>query len=64
MSLKAVMGSRGMFRICDTCYFVLTDAGLITEGDRAFSESVIDGLCANCFDYNKPLIDDILGSSE
>jgi hypothetical protein len=34
-----------------------------TKG-RAKSDEVIHDICANCHDYNKPLIDDILGSSE
>jgi len=28
------------------------------------AERVFDEICANCYDYNRPLIDDMLGSSE
>jgi len=31
---------------------------------RAESDEVIHDLCMNCYDFNKPLIDDILGSAE
>ena len=53
--------------VCDHCEHALRQAHFVDERgaippDRA--ERVFDEICANCFDYNRPLIDDMLGSSE
>jgi hypothetical protein len=42
---------------------MIEDSGQI-EDDRASSDKVIDDICPNCYDNNKPLLDDLLGSEE
>jgi len=59
--------ARGLLMVCDHCERALRQAHFVDERgaippDRA--EHVFDEICANCFDYNRPLIDDMLGSSE
>lgn len=55
--------SRGFLVICDECYsYLKKDEWLIKL--LAKSDEVIHELCPNCTDYNRPLIDDLLGSSE
>jgi hypothetical protein len=61
--MKMLKVSRGSLFICDICYQIIEDSGQI-EGDRASSDKVIDDMCPNCYDNNKPLLDDLLGSEE
>lgn len=63
--MHQVMVSRGFLVVCDACYSALKEDKLIDSGNRGSAdEPVVDELCANCHDYNKPLIDDLLGSAE
>lgn len=53
--------------VCDACLGALKQGHYI-EGSSVIApdkaERVFDEICANCYDYNRPLIDDMLGSSE
>ena len=55
--------SRGFLVLCDECNTYLITEKQIDDG-YAKSDDLIHDLCPNCTDYNKPLIDDLLGSSE
>ena len=61
--MKMLKVSRGSLFLCETCYHIIAESGQI-EGDRATSDKVIDEICPNCEDNNKPLLDDLLGSEE
>lgn len=66
--MKSVGIARGMLMVCDPCYAHLQEErlidgmGRISVTDTAIS--TFDHLCPNCYDNNKPLIDDMIGSSE
>ena len=53
--------------VCDPCLGALRH-GQFIDGSNTIApdkaEHVFDEICANCYDYNRPLIDDMLGSSE
>ncbi|HEX9756332.1 MAG TPA: hypothetical protein VGB26_00870 [Nitrospiria bacterium] len=55
--------SRGFLVICDECVSYLQKENWVTNGISQ-SDEVLHELCPNCTDYNRPLIDDLLGSSE
>jgi hypothetical protein len=61
--MKMLKVSRGALFLCDTCYHIIEESGQIEDG-RASSDEVIDEICPNCEDTNKPLLDDLLGSEE
>jgi len=62
---KMVSVSRGLIMLCETCHDQvvaekLPDAkNFVTDFDALF-----DTICPGCTDINRPLIDDMLGSSE
>ena len=57
--------SRGFLGVCDVCYALLKEEKLINTSGRGESDDgVVNELCANCQDFNKPLIDDLMGSAE
>ncbi len=62
--MNQVMISRGFLVLCGPCMAFLKKEKQVDETGRAVSDEVIHDLCPNCHDYNKPLIDDILGSAE
>lgn len=62
--MNQVMISRGFLVLCNSCLSHLREEQVVDSKGRAKSDEVIHDICANCHDYNKPLIDDILGSSE
>lgn len=62
--MNQVMISRGFLVLCNACLAMLKEERQVDAMGRAVSDEVIHELCANCHDYNRPLIDDILGSSE
>jgi len=62
--MNQVMISRGFLVLCNVCVKTLKEDQRIDPNGRAQDDEVIHELCANCYDYNKPLIDDILGSAE
>jgi len=53
--------------VCNHCETALRQGHFVDERDNIppdKAELVFDEICANCYDYNRPLIDDMLGSSE
>lgn len=62
--MNQVLISRGFLVLCDLCLLALKEEHRVDSKGRAQSDEVIHELCVNCFDFNKPLIDDILGSAE
>ena len=57
--------SRGLMMLCDTCYDqVVTDQLPDARNFVANHEELFDSICLGCTDINRPLIDDMLGSSE
>ncbi|MEK6801962.1 MAG: hypothetical protein AABZ34_04755 [Nitrospirota bacterium] len=62
---KTVSVSRGLMMLCDTCYEEVFAEKLV-DGRNFVSdhESLFDTICIGCTDINRPLVDDMLGSSE
>lgn len=62
---KTVSIMRGLMMLCESCYQEVVDERL---GDhRNYVEdhdALFDLICPGCEDLNRPLIDDMLGSSE
>jgi hypothetical protein len=62
---KTVGVSRGLMMLCETCYAqvmaekLTDDKNFVADHDNLF-----DTICVGCTDINRPLIDDMLGSSE
>ncbi len=62
---KTVSVMRGHMMLCETCYeHVLTDHLVDSRNYVADHEALFDTICLGCSDLNRPLIDDMLGSSE
>lgn len=62
---KTVSVMRGFMMLCDVCYdHVKADALVDGRGHVADHEALFDAICPGCADLNRPLIDDMLGSSE
>lgn len=62
---KTVSVMRGLMMLCDTCYeHVMTDRLVDGRNYVADHEALFDTICPGCIDINRPLIDDMLGSSE
>ena len=56
---------RGPFQLCDPCYETVVAEKLVDARNVASDhDAVFDNVCPNCYDRNRPLIDDMLGSSE
>ncbi len=62
--MHAVMSSRGPFMVCDTCFGLLNESQLIDPRGRAVDDKISREFCPNCWDVNRPLIDDLDGSFE
>jgi hypothetical protein len=62
---KTVSVMRGLMMLCDTCYDHVLEENLV-DGRHyvADHEALFDTICPGCTDINRPLIDDMLGSSE
>ncbi len=62
---KTVSVSRGLMMLCETCYDQVY-AEKLPDGRNfiADHEALFDTICMGCTDINRPLIDDMLGSSE
>jgi hypothetical protein len=59
--------SRGLLMVCDPCLSLLRQDRLVDQTNTIMpehAEQVFDEICPNCLDYNRPLVDDMLGSSE
>ena len=51
--------------LCETCYdHVMEEKLTDARNFVADHESLFDTICLGCTDINRPLIDDMLGSSE
>ena len=51
--------------LCDTCYdHVMAEQLADKRNFIADHEALFDTICPGCEDINRPLIDDMLGSSE
>ncbi len=62
---KTVSVMRGLMMLCETCYdHVQTDKLADARNYVADHEALFDAICPGCTDLNRPLIDDMLGSSE
>ncbi len=62
---KTISVQRGLMMLCDVCHEqVLTDQLVDHRNFAANYELLFDAICPGCIDINRPLIDDMLGSSE
>lgn len=62
---KTVSVSRGLMMLCGTCYEqVMTEKLPDARNFVSNHEALFDTICLGCTDINRPLIDDMLGSSE
>jgi len=62
---KTVGVMRGLMMLCDTCYDQVIAERLVDGRNFvADHEALFDTICPGCSDINRPLIDDMLGSSE
>lgn len=55
--------SRGFLVVCKFCHDYLVKEKWVENGTSK-NDEVTHELCPNCTDYNRPLIDDLLGSGE
>lgn len=56
---------RGIMMLCDTCYQDALEEKLADDRNYVENyEALFDVLCPGCEDINRPLVDDMLGSSE
>ncbi|MDT7042144.1 hypothetical protein [Candidatus Nitronereus thalassa] len=64
-SRKTVSVMRGLMILCETCYQEVHEENLVDEKNYvADHEALFDTICIGCEDLNRPLVDDMLGSSE
>ncbi len=62
---KLVSVMRGKMMLCDTCYQEVLDEKLVDDRNYVEDhEALFDTICPGCEDLNRPLVDDMLGSSE
>lgn len=62
---KTVSVMRGIMMLCDVCYQDALDEQLADNRNYVENyEALFDVLCPGCEDINRPLVDDMLGSSE
>ena len=62
---KTVSVSRGLMMLCETCHSQVLQEKLVDHRNFvADHETLFDTICPGCLDINRPLIDDMLGSSE
>ncbi len=56
---------RGLMMLCDSCYEQVLEENLVDQKNFVQNyEEMFDTICLGCMDINRPLIDDMLGSSE
>jgi hypothetical protein len=56
---------RGLMMLCETCHSQVLAEHLVNEKNFVTDhEALFDTICLGCTDINRPLIDDMLGSSE
>ena len=62
---KTVSVMRGRMILCSICHGEVLEEGLVDEKNYVEDHEALFALiCPGCEDYNKPLVDDMLGSSE
>ncbi len=62
---KTVSLMRGLMMLCEPCYQDVIEEKLVDEKNYVEDhETFFDLICPGCEDINRPLIDDMLGSSE
>jgi hypothetical protein len=62
---KTVSVMRGLMMLCPACYDTIHEEKLVDKKNYvADHEAFFDIICPGCEDLNRPLIDDMLGSSE
>ena len=62
---KTVSVMRGIMMLCDSCYQDVLEEELTDNKNYVENyEALFDVLCPGCEDINRPLVDDMLGSSE
>jgi hypothetical protein len=62
---KTVSIMRGLMMLCDACYDQVLAEKLVDQKHFVQNyEELFDTICPGCTDLNRPLIDDMLGSSE
>ena len=65
MGRKTVSVSRGLMMLCDSCHEQVFVEKLVDNRNFVSDhEALFDTICMGCTDINRPLIDDMLGSSE
>ena len=63
--MRTISLTRGPFQICEPCYESIVVEKLVDARNVASDhDAVFDHVCPNCYDRNRSLIDDMLGSSE
>ncbi len=62
---KTVSVMRGMMILCSVCFDSIHEENLVDPKNYVEDhEAFFDLICLGCEDLNRPLIDDMLGSSE
>lgn len=62
---KTVSIMRGLMMLCESCYREVVDERLVDHRNYVEDhDALFDLICPGCEDINRPLIDDMLGSSE
>lgn len=62
---KTVSVLRGLMMLCESCYQSVLEEKLVdTTNYVEDHEALFDTICPGCEDLNRPLVDDMLGSSE
>lgn len=62
---KTVSVMRGLMMLCPTCYDHVVEENLVDHRNYVENhEALFDLICPGCEDLNRPLVDDMLGSSE
>ena len=62
---KTVSIMRGLMMLCESCYREVVDERLVDHRNYVEDhDALFDLVCPGCEDINRPLIDDMLGSSE
>lgn len=62
---KTVSIMRGLMMLCEPCYKEVVDEHLVDHRNYVEDHDTLFAvICPGCEDINRPLIDDMLGSSE
>ncbi len=62
---KTIRVMRGLMVLCPVCFDLIHEENLVDDKNYVEDhEAFFDVICPGCEDLNRPLIDDMLGSSE